>query len=545
MDTVSAPGALDFSSLIGGAGGATPGDFARTPTDNAFAYVAQTPSAGSGGTVSPLMAGSKWSSVDAASGKTIITYSFADPASSVFNSVDAADFARTLGAFSAADRQVTRQVLEKIAAVCNVQFVEVADNAAQCGQVRYAYSDQPEAMEFAGYAFYPSSTAIGGNVWLATEQAAGQWDFYRPDLVLHETLHALGLKHPFSGDSVLASDQDIIPNTVMSYSPLAGSSSGSLSSYPGEPMAYDVAALQYLYGASSANTGNDVYDLASAAWQGGFHTLWDAGGRDTLDARNLAHGATLDLRAGVGSDIGSAVTAQATRPDGSVATTVYHGTFTVAAGATIEDAVGTAFADGITGNAGANRITGGGGNDRIDGEEGVDTAVFSGVRSAFTVTHAGNTTEVRDLAGAEGTDTLANVERLKFADTGLALDLDGNAGAVAELLGAVFGAASVSNTTFAAVGLSMMDGGMTKATLAEQALNLRLGGDAGHAAVVDLLFTNLTGHAPNASEAAPFLDMLDHGTTAGALAVMAAEHPLNLGAIDLVGLSAHGLAYAA
>jgi hypothetical protein len=39
--------------------------------------------------------------------------------------------------------------------------------------------------------------------------------------------------------------------------------------------------------------------------------------------------------------------------------------------------------------------------------------------------------------------------------------------------------------------------------------------------------------------------MLDHGTTAGALAVMAAEHPLNLGAIDLVGLSAHGLAYAA
>lgn len=529
----------------GGAGGVTPGDFARTPTDNAFAYVASANAQGSGGQVAPLMAGSKWSAVDAASGRTVITYSFADPGSSVFSGTDASDFAKTLSAFSQADRQMTRELLQKIAQVCNVQFVEVADNAAQCGAIRYAYSDQPTTLKFAGYAFYPSSTAAGGNVWIATAQAAAQWDFYRPDLVLHETLHAMGLKHPFSGDTVLASDQDIIPNTVMSYSPLAGSSTGSLSSYPAEPMAFDIAALQYLYGASGQASGDDVYDLAGAQWQGGFHTLWDAGGRDTLDASRIGHGVSLDLHAGAHSDIGVTVTAQALRADGSTQATTYHGTFTVAPGAQIENAIGTAGADRIVGNELANRIAGGAGDDTIDGAEGIDTAVYAGSRAQFEVQAQGATTVVRDLRGGDGTDTLANVERLQFSDGGLALDLDGNAGVAAKVLGVVFGKAALANPDSVATELAIADSGVTVEAMAQLAVDGRLGVGASHTAVVDLLFTNLTGHGPSAAEAAPFVAMLDHGMSAGALAALAADHPLNAINIGLVGLAATGLAYAA
>jgi hypothetical protein len=529
----------------GGAGGATPGDFARAPTDNAFAYVAQASAQGSGDQVASLMAGSKWSSVDAASGRTVVTYSFADPSTSVFSGTDAAAFAKTLKAFSQADRDMTRQLLDKIAAVCNVQFVEVPDNAAQCGAIRYAYSDQPTTMNFAGYAFYPSSTTAGGNVWIASAQAAAQWDFYRPDLVLHETLHAMGLKHPFSGGTVLASEQDIIPNTVMSYSPVSGGTSGSLSSYPAEPMAFDIAALQYLYGASKLAPGDDVYDLASSYYQSGFHTVWDASGRDTLDASGIGHGVQLDLRAGGHSDIGAAVTAQAYKADGSAVATTYHATFGIASGAQIENAVGTAFADSLNGNELANRIVGGGGNDMIDGGDGVDTAAYAGARAQFRIAHNGNATTVQDTRGGEGSDTLANVERVKFADGAIALDIDGHAGTVAKVIGAVFGGGAVADAGLVAVGLSVEDSGnFSLEQLSQLAVNARLGAGASNAAVVDLLFTNLVGHAPSAAEAAPFVQMLEHGTSVGALAAMAAEHPLNLGHIDLVGLSANGLAYA-
>ncbi|WP_296169951.1 calcium-binding protein, partial [uncultured Brevundimonas sp.] len=58
-------------------------------------------------------------------------------------------------------------------------------------------------------------------------------------------------------------------------------------------------------------------------------------------------------------------------------------------------------------------IIGGLGNDTIDGGTGTDLAVFSGLRSAYTITQSGGQTLV---VGADGSDTLINVERLQFSD---------------------------------------------------------------------------------------------------------------------------------
>src|SRR5690606_2817400 len=120
-------------------------------------------------------------------------------------------------------------------------------------------------------------------------------------------------------------------------SPVAGGTAGFMEAYPAEPMPFDVAALQQLYGASGQNAGNDWYNLAAPDFQSGFRSLWDAGGFDTFDASGLGHGVTLYLDGRAASDIGVRIDANAKVGGHSVATTYSH-TLTVANGASIEQA---------------------------------------------------------------------------------------------------------------------------------------------------------------------------------------------------------------
>jgi Ca2+-binding RTX toxin-like protein len=83
-----------------------------------------------------------------------------------------------------------------------------------------------------------------------------------------------------------------------------------------------------------------------------------------------------------------------------------------ATGADILD--GGAGVDTLNGAAGDDTLIGGIGNDTLNGGTGTDVAVFSGNRSAYTVTViTGNTVRV---VGPDGTDTLTSVERLRFDD---------------------------------------------------------------------------------------------------------------------------------
>ena len=542
------------AGAMSGQGGSTPGSYATSP-NAAYQFVTQTqaPTQGSGGNVATLMAGSKWTGVDATTSKTVITYSFADPQTSTYSYTTSRDFIPTLSSFSAADQQLTRDILGRIAAVCNVEFVEVADNATECGVLRYGYSQQPNAMNFAGYAFFPSSGAIGGDVWIGAAQARPEWNFYRPNLILHETLHAMGLKHPFDSGSILESSQNFIPNTVMSYSTVAGTSSGYMSQYPGTPMALDVAALQYLYGSNTgANAGNTVYDLAATDFQGGFQCVWDAGGSDVFDASRVGHGVTLDLGEGARSDVGLRVTAGGYTDAGTLRAT-YNATVSVASGAVIENAVGSGHADQLAGNTAGNWLLGGlgddrlegrGGNDILDGGAGLDTAAYATARAGYTVSHnsAGHVVS----GGATGADSLVNVERLSFADRQVALDLDGNAGTIAKIMGAVFGASSVQNAQYVGIGLDLIDGGMSADALAQMALDMRLGPQAGSQAVVDLLYGNVMGATAPQGERDAYVAMLDQGVYSPAeLVQLAADSAPNQAHIDLVGLAAHGLDFIA
>lgn len=230
-------------------------------------------------------------------------------------------------------------------------------------------------------------------------------------------------------------------------------------------------------------------------------------------------------------------------------------TVVVPAGA-IRDSAGNALASALsydiatTSGAAGSLVVGTAGNDNFvagstmisfDGLAGVDSVSFAKPRASYAVAHTATGWTVGD---GPVTDTLTNIERLHFSDGALALDVDGHAGQTAKILGAVFGASAVANQGYAGIGLHELDAGMDYAALMQLALDTRLGPQASHAAVVNLLYTNVVGSAPSAADAAPFLAMLDSGgTTTAALAVMAADTSLNLQHIDLAGLASTGLAF--
>lgn len=144
---------------------------------------------------------------------------------------------------------------------------------------------------------------------------------------------------------------------------------------------------------------------------------------------------------------------------------------------------------------------------------------------------------------ADGLDTV-DVERLRFADINLALDLEGNAGTVAKILGAVFGASAVANESYAGIGMDLVDAGTAYEALVQLALDAVLGAGASNNDVVTLLYTNVIGVAPDAASLAYYTGLIDNGTyTQASIGVLAAETSYNLANIDLTGLAETGLEY--
>ena len=209
--------------------------------------------------------------------------------------------------------------------------------------------------------------------------------------------------------------------------------------------------------------------------RGGDDIIDGGAGIDRADYRNATGSVTVSLN-----------------DDGSGSSSGADGNDTLLA---IENLSGSElYGDTLSGNVHANWLRGLGGDDLIDGGGGIDTAGYEGQRADSTLARTDSGWTVS--SAAEGGDTLLNIERLEFADVSVALDLSGNAGTVAKILGAVFGREAVANAEYAGIGLYYLDGGMTYETLVQLAIDVRLGAGASHPAVVDLLYTNVVGVPP-------------------------------------------------
>ena len=202
--------------------------------------------------------------------------------------------------------------LQAWANVANISFSEIKETSTAVGDIRFAFTSAITSSSWGG-AYPPDNYwPSGGDVWISnryvnsTDWSVGSYNY---EALMHEIGHAIGLKHPFEGSNTLPSSVDDRSHTIMSYNDasksLFVSVSSSNDSYtyeafnvpPETPMLYDIAAIQYLYGANTNyNTGDDLYTFTPNAPF--YKTIWDANGNDTISVSNFSKACTIDLNQG-------------------------------------------------------------------------------------------------------------------------------------------------------------------------------------------------------------------------------------------------------
>jgi len=308
--------------------------------------------------------------------------------------------------FNTSQRAAADAAFQEIMNVTNLTFTNTESPFSNTDIV-LRQADLPENV--AGWAYYPNNFR-GSDVTIdntLSTPAQGDFAYY---VILHEILHAVGLKHPFSGTDNLPADEDSANATVMSYDSSNNSSIGGATATrdypysPHTPQIYDIAALQHIYGVNTNhNSGDTIYNLTSGKYSGIYvGTTWDGAGNDTYDASASTSNNTLDIREGL---------ANVTRVDDVHIWTAF--------GANIENATGGSGDDVINGNDMNNLLIGNNGNDSIEGNAGNDT--LSGGAGNNTL-NGGNGDDVIDAAGGDIVDAGAGNDFVLSRIGGVVLD---------------------------------------------------------------------------------------------------------------------------
>jgi serralysin len=163
--------------------------------------------------VDAIIGGSKWGTGGPGTGAAI-TYSFPaavavfDTRPGVAGNYNATEplglgfhaYLPGFSAFSAAQQEAARQVLQAFASVANLSFSEVPATTVDAGTLRFGNSAPPGvAANSWGVSWFPQDLAGAGDTWMNSAflfpegWAAGTQNFLT---LLHEVGHALGLKHP-------------------------------------------------------------------------------------------------------------------------------------------------------------------------------------------------------------------------------------------------------------------------------------------------------------------------------------------------------------
>jgi serralysin len=320
-----------------------------------------------------------------------------------------------LNQWTAASETAVQSALAKYSAVCGLTFQQAA-SAADANIVMWAMPTIRENPNLLGESELPDARP-DGQEWIYFNSSAAGWANLKVGgdglwTITHELGHALGLAHPHDGG--LEPDGTTFPGVTtasdlgdngqnqsvyseMSYNRGWNGAPWSIA-FGGQsgPGAFDIAALQQLYGANTSDTGAHIFQLpkvniASTGWS----CIWNGSTNNTISNAGSAISCVIDLRAApfTGANAGGYIS-----HDLGIG-----GGFTIANGAHVDNAVGGSGNDVIIAN---------GETDTADGGSGFNTFEVSGSPTAYTVTGSAAAATVK-TGGV--TDTLTNVQAVAFS----------------------------------------------------------------------------------------------------------------------------------
>lgn len=396
--------------------------------------------------VDAILIGSKW-------GTQNLTFSFPESGSnyngSGYDTNGVSQYQLELGSMQQA---AARAAFAQISAATGLTFTEITETDTVHANIRISQTGDSDVAS--AYGGFPSDTrGVAGDIWFGRNNqpyydmaTQGTWGFAT---MMHEIGHTMGLKHghqdytnsdlsfyfgtsPRFGTQSLTPDRDGQAWSLMTYTPAPFTNSnfaGEKVNQPQTYMQYDLAALQYMYGANyTTNATDTVYSwstttgemFVNGVGQGApagnriLMTIWDGGGNDTLDLGNYADGVTVDLRPGAFSTFDQDQLANhlafqnltALAPGNVAMSLLYNND----GRSLIENAKGGVGNDIFVGNIANNLLDGGAGSDTVifTNTKGI-TVTLNDTNTDVIVTHDGETDTLRsieNIGGTSGNDTI-------------------------------------------------------------------------------------------------------------------------------------------
>ncbi len=195
-----------------------------------------------------------------------------------------------------------------------------------------------------------------------------------------------------------------------------------------------------------------------------------------------------------------------------------------------------------TGTDSKDSLTGTADNNAFDGKGGIDTVVYAGARSGFTVAKADLGFTVN--SGATGLDTLVDVERVQFGDTSVALDVNGHGGQAYRMFAAALDRAPLPSGL--GFWIDALDNGVSLESVAASFLAVpefgqRFGANLSNGEFVNTLFEHVLHRAPKQAGYDFWTAALDSGVSRAHVLTQFSEGPENTA--QVIGAIQNGVEY--